>query len=240
MSLHVSWNQPAPIDIPWKKFQSGERLWPVEEGDEWGFSYLIMRLPNGGMYRCNVEGIPDHEDAEVMVNAVREHFELCIRRCMVSRPIEEFLAEVLPDLSSVMGEPGAQSVVDELATEFSGDPSFAVRAIPFTMTRAGNMMSMGGKDYPWPFRYIVSRCEAGWQCKDAPLRTSRLEAQADAQKHFDARIERLTNGPLEHRVRAEMFAAAPFGAEAVLAAVRPRYTGEEPEASDVSYPAASI
>lgn len=240
MSLYVSWNQPDPIDIPWKKFQSGERLWPVEEVDDWGFSYLIMRLPNGGMFRCNVEGIPDHEDADVLVNAVREHFELCIRRCMVSRPIEEFLAEVVPELSSLMGEPGAQSVVDELATEFSGDPSFAVRAIPFTMTRAGNMMSMGGKDYPWPFRYIVSRREDGWQCKDAPLRTSRLEAQADAQKHFEARIERLTNGPLEHRVRAEMLAAAPFGVDAVLEDFRPRYTREEPVSPDTPLSAASV
>lgn len=206
-------------------FSNGERIWRVGEQSDWGFTYIIMRLPGSGQFRSNVTDIADDASADVVAHAVREHFRRCIRRCMTSRPTGEFIEELHPELASSLGEREATRVVEALRTEFEEDPSFSVRTIPFTMTRNGNMISLGGYDFPWPFTYVVARQDDGWRFGDAPRRPSRPEAQADAQRHFDARIERLTEGPLEHRVRTEMIEAAAGGPGAVLEVARRLYTG---------------
>jgi hypothetical protein len=236
MQRDMNWNQPTPIDIPWQLFRDGERLWQAKEGDDWPFTYLIVRLPEDGLYRSNVTEVTDHEDVNVVALAVQLHFDRCILRCMVSRPLDEFLDEMLLDLSLSLEDGEAKSVIERLKLEFGCGPSFAVRDIPFTMTRNGNMMSMGGFDHPWPFTYIVTRSDAGWQHGEAPVRPSRREAQADAQLHFNARIEKLSEGPFEHRVRAEMIEAARHGVEAVLEAARRQYAVAEPDETAPVFP----
>ncbi|WP_027234266.1 hypothetical protein [Leisingera caerulea] len=210
------WIVPEAIEIPWKTFAGGERLWEVAMGDDWKFSYFVLKHPHTGKWVSNLNEGVDHDAPAGAVLEVGQHFTRCINRCLASRPLEEFLDDLKPDLVRVMGSERTAAATEALAAEAAGAASFRVRELPWLMTRAGNMITRGGDEFPWPFTYLAVRKADHWKLDDGEPRATRSEAQLDAQRHFEARISRLTTGPLEHEMRGQLIEAAKEGPDAFV------------------------
>ncbi|MEY8801994.1 hypothetical protein AB9K35_16920 [Leisingera sp. XS_AS12] len=217
------WIVPEAIEIPWKTFSGGECIWQIDENDDWKFTYFVMKHPHTGKWVSNLSEGVDHETPASAVLEVKQHFTRCINRCLASRPLEEFLDELKPGLIEAMGSEQAAAVTEALKVEAAGAASFQVRELPWLMTRAGNMITRGGREFPWPFTYLAVRKADHWKLDDGEPRATRSETQLDAQRHFEARISRLTTGPLEHEMRGQLIEAAKEGLESLLAAIQQTY-----------------
>lgn len=207
----TQWSIPVPVDIPWKESDGGMKIWQVSDNDAWRFTYLVLQHPGSNKWRTNLADGRDHDRRDQAVREAEMHFTKCINRCLCSRPLESFIREMSTELEEVLGRSAACDLIEDVCHFAKGKASFYVRDLPWRMTSGGNLMTMGGDEYPWPFIFLVQSSEAGWLIEGGRRHASSDAACADAQDIFNVKIETLTVGPLEHRVKEFILRAAHSG-----------------------------
>lgn len=209
----TQWNIPKPVEIPWEGSDGGLKMWQVSEDDAWRFTYLVLQRPETGKWCSNLSDGRDYDRQDQAVHEVELHFNACINRCLCSRPLESFIRGMSQDLEDILGRSAARELIEDLCDLAKGQASFHVRELPWRMTAEGNMITTGGDEFPWPFISLVQSSDTGWQAEGGPAHKSSDAACADAQEAFNIRIEQLTTGPLEHRMKEHILEAARWGAD---------------------------
>ncbi|MFG6080480.1 hypothetical protein ACEUZ9_001084 [Paracoccus litorisediminis] len=187
-----------------------------------------------------------------MIDAVSRHFEECISRALDVVKVKDQICGIASHLARLARCPEEQ--VLEIAAREAPEEIFKVRDLPWVETRSGNMMTAGGHGFPWPFIYLINRCEGGWEYDRnargaldmepgaAPVepdrhRCSELQAAKDlVQSDFEIRINGLVRINLAQELLRDLLASAPTGVDGIAMCLQSYKTGTKRAISDGEAP----
>jgi len=190
----------APIELPFVQIASNTWIYEVKAGADWPLGLVVtngMHGDQGDPWRSNLVDGTKHDTSEGAFDELRKKFVDCIDRCYVKMPVETVLISYREYLTKDAEQD--EAIVDLMRALDESDAQCAsVNNLPWIKTQNGNYVTQGGRDFPWPFTYLVVEDAGGsWRVHDEEGDKSYPHyevAKGRAQEIHDARISRLING----------------------------------------------